>query len=153
MDGFKKNVKEIIVIGATNLKKTLDPAILRPGRFDKIIEVGLPDLKGRLDLLKHYLTKINHDRINLSVYAKRTVSFSPADIKNLVNIAALNAVKLDKDKTEMEDLDYAFDRMTMKIQKNLIGVDMKQVSVRVIGKVWIGLYDNYLKDGVKSYNE
>jgi len=57
MDGFKKT-KDILIIGATNLVETLDPAIMRPGRFDKTIEIGLPDRKGRKDLLKHYLKSV-----------------------------------------------------------------------------------------------
>ncbi len=72
----------------------MDKAILRPGRFDKIIEVGLPDKKGRFDILGKYLKEIKHKKIqSLEDLSKRTIGFSPADLKNLINIAALNAVK------------------------------------------------------------
>jgi ATP-dependent metalloprotease len=93
MDGFKQT-DNIIVIGATNIEKALDPAIKRPGRFDKIIHVPLPDVKGRQDILTYYLKKIKFaPNVDKDLLARRTTGFSGADIQTMVNVAILNAVK------------------------------------------------------------
>lgn len=114
MDGFYKK-SDIIVIGATNLKDSLDKAILRPGRFDKTIYFSLPSFKGRQELIQFYLQKIKHRKFDCSPIARLTVGFSPADIKNLVNIAALNAVKKNMKFTSEEDVMEAFNRMKIGI--------------------------------------
>ena len=92
MDGFKRT-EDILVIGATNLEKSLDPAILRAGRFDKKIQFSYPTYKGRKEIIKHYLSKVVSYGIDLDNISKRTIGFSPADLKNLVNIATIDAVK------------------------------------------------------------
>ena len=87
MDGFERN-EEIIVIGATNHEGDLDPAAVRPGRFDKKIHVPLPDVKGRQDILDLYLAKIHKaDEVDSAKLAKMTPGFSGAEIQNLVNTA------------------------------------------------------------------
>ena len=92
MDGFKRT-EEILVIGATNLEKSLDPAILRAGRFDKKIQFSYPTYKGRKEILEHYLSKVVSYGIDVEKIAKRSIGFSPADLKNLINIATIDAVK------------------------------------------------------------
>lgn len=80
MDGFKPT-DNVIVIGATNLEEAVDPAIKRPGRFDKIIHIPLPDVRGREQILRYYLKKIAHDKsIDVSSLSKRSMGFSGADI-------------------------------------------------------------------------
>ena len=89
MDGFGTN-EGIIIMAATNRPDILDPALLRPGRFDRTIYVGLPDIRGREEILKiHTKNKPLADDVDLKVIAKRTPGFTPADLENLVNEAAL----------------------------------------------------------------
>lgn len=98
MDGFKAN-EGVIVIGATNRTSDLDKALLRPGRFDTQVTVGLPDVKGRTEIIELYLDKIKAStEIDVDTIAKRTSGFSGADVQNLVNTAAIRAAvegKLD----------------------------------------------------------
>jgi ATP-dependent Zn protease len=103
MDGFKPT-DNILVIGATNNYDILDPAAIRPGRFDHKIYIPLPDMKGREDILELYLSKIVHNfgkkeltiDINVKHLAQMTPGFSGAEIKNLVNLAIIHAVKENK---------------------------------------------------------
>ena len=82
------------MIGATNLEEALDPAIKRPGRFDKIINIPLPDVKGREEIFDYYLKKIQHEEnIDKAVLARQSSGYSGADIQNVVNLAILNAIK------------------------------------------------------------
>ena len=91
MDGFKAN-EGVIVIGATNRTSDLDKALLRPGRFDTQVTVGLPDVKGRTEIIELYLDKIKAStEIDVDNIAKRTSGFSGADVQNLVNTAAIRA--------------------------------------------------------------
>uniref|UniRef100_A0A0K0EZ73 ATP-dependent zinc metalloprotease YME1L1 (inferred by orthology to a human protein) n=1 Tax=Strongyloides venezuelensis TaxID=75913 RepID=A0A0K0EZ73_STRVS len=90
MDGFGNN-EGIIVIGATNRPKDLDKALLRPGRFDILVNCPKPDLPGRIEIFKHYLDKVVHKTIKIETLAKVTTGFSAADISNVVNQAALKA--------------------------------------------------------------
>lgn len=103
----------IIVIGATNFVKTLDPALIRAGRFDKRIDVPLPDVNGREEILKLYLKNVPHGKLDLNTIAKKTRGFSGAQLENLVNIAAITASKANKNKVGMEELDQAFDRIVI----------------------------------------
>ena len=113
MDGFGAN-EGIIIIAATNRPDVLDPALLRPGRFDRQITVNLPDVKGREEILKvHAKGKTFARNVNLANIAKRTVGFSGADLENLLNEAALLAVRRDKDKITMAEIDEAHDRVLM----------------------------------------
>ena len=105
MDGFGAN-EGIIIIAATNRPDILDPALLRPGRFDRQVVVNYPDAKGREDILKvHSRAKPLADDVDLTVLAKSTAGFSGADLENLMNEAALLAAKLGKKKIEMADLE------------------------------------------------
>ncbi len=111
MDGFGRN-EGIIIIAATNRPDVLDPALLRPGRFDRQITVSLPDAKGREEILEvHSRDKIFAPDISFKYIAKRTVGFSGADLENLLNEAALLAVRRNKNEITMSELDEAYDRV------------------------------------------
>lgn len=111
MDGFGAN-EGIIMIAATNRPDILDPALLRPGRFDRQVTVGAPDVKGREEILKvHTKGKPLADEVNLSVLAKRTPGFSGADIENLANEAALLAVRNEKKIIGMAEFEEAITRI------------------------------------------
>ncbi len=113
MDGFGAN-EGIIIIAATNRPDVLDPALLRPGRFDRQVTVNLPDIKGREEILKvHARGKTFSKAVELSNIAKRTVGFSGADLENLLNEAALLAVRRNKKTISMTEIDEAHDRVLM----------------------------------------
>ncbi|HLS08087.1 ATP-dependent zinc metalloprotease FtsH [Lentibacillus sp.] len=111
MDGFGVN-EGIIIIAATNRPDILDPALLRPGRFDRQITVNRPDVKGREEVLKvHARDKPLDDTVDLKTIAMRTPGFSGADLENLLNEAALVAARFDKNKIGKDDIDEAIDRV------------------------------------------
>ncbi|WP_221569268.1 ATP-dependent zinc metalloprotease FtsH [Alkalihalobacillus sp. TS-13] len=111
MDGFSAN-EGIIIVAATNRPDILDPALLRPGRFDRQIPVGRPDVKGREAVLKvHARNKPLADSVDIKTIAMRTPGFSGADLENLLNEAALVAARQNKKQIEMEDIDEATDRV------------------------------------------
>jgi len=117
MDGFESS-EGIIVIAATNRPDILDPALLRPGRFDRQIYVPLPDVKGRLEILKiHTKDKPLADDVDLEVIARSTPGFSGADLANIVNEAALIAARKNHGKITMEDFEEAKDKVTMGIER------------------------------------
>ncbi|MFD1030295.1 ATP-dependent zinc metalloprotease FtsH [Metaplanococcus flavidus] len=111
MDGFGAN-EGIIIIAATNRPDILDPALLRPGRFDRQITVGRPDVKGREEVLKvHARNKPLDETVDMKAIAQRTPGFSGADLENLLNEAALVAARRSKLKIDMSDIDEATDRV------------------------------------------
>ncbi|PTB83283.1 ATP-dependent zinc metalloprotease FtsH [Pseudidiomarina aestuarii] len=113
MDGFEGN-EGIIVIAATNRPDVLDPALLRPGRFDRQVMVGLPDVRGREQILKVHMRKVPlGDDVNASVIARGTPGFSGADLANLVNEAALFAARGNKRVVSQEEFDKAKDKIMM----------------------------------------
>ncbi len=113
MDGFGAN-EGIIIIAATNRPDVLDPALLRPGRFDRQVTVNLPDAKGREEILEvHAKGKTFANDVNLKNIAKRTVGLSGADLENLLNEAALLTVRRNKKMITMEEIDEAHDRVLM----------------------------------------
>ncbi|HBL54325.1 MAG TPA: ATP-dependent metallopeptidase FtsH/Yme1/Tma family protein [Deltaproteobacteria bacterium] len=113
MDGFEVN-EGIIVIAATNRPDVLDPALLRPGRFDRHVVVPLPDIKGRENILKTHSKNIELNKeVNLNTIARGTPGFTGADLANLVNEAALWAARQDKDAVGNEDFEYARDKVMM----------------------------------------
>ena len=113
MDGFGEN-EGIIIIAATNRPDVLDPALLRPGRFDRQITVSLPDVKGREEILGvHARNKKLNKGVTLKSLAKRTPGFSGADLENLLNEAALLAVRRNKNEITMSEVDEATDRVLM----------------------------------------
>jgi cell division protease FtsH len=113
MDGFSPN-ESVIVLAATNRPDVLDPALLRPGRFDRHVTVDRPTRKGRLDILKVHTRNIPLDSdVDLDSIARGTVGMSGADLANLVNEAALLATRENKDKVDMRDFDAARDKIIM----------------------------------------
>ncbi len=117
MDGFESN-EGVILISATNRPDVLDPALLRPGRFDRQVVVPLPDIKGREGILAVHMKKTPiADDVNITVLAKGTPGFSGADLENLVNEAALLAAKHEKEKVEMIDFEEAKDKVYMGLER------------------------------------
>ncbi len=113
MDGFEGN-EGIIVIAATNRPDVLDPALLRPGRFDRQVVVPLPDIRGREQILKVHMRKIAlGDNVDASIIARGTPGFSGADLANLINEAALFAARANKEKVDMEEFERAKDKVMM----------------------------------------
>jgi cell division protease FtsH len=113
MDGFDQN-ESVIVLAATNRNDVLDPALLRPGRFDRQVTVGLPDRLGRLAILKiHTRGKPLATDVKLEKLARGTIGFSGADLANLANEAALNAARRNAKKISMRDFSDAFDRLLL----------------------------------------
>jgi cell division protease FtsH len=117
MDGFETN-QGVIILAATNRPDVLDPALLRPGRFDRQVVVSHPDVKGRLEILKVHTRNIPLDeRVNLEQIARGTPGFSGADLANLVNEAALLAARKSKSKVEMSDFEAAKDKVLMGVER------------------------------------
>ncbi|PYQ28184.1 MAG: cell division protein FtsH [Acidobacteria bacterium] len=117
MDGFESN-DGVILIAGTNRPDVLDPALLRPGRFDRRVVVDLPDLKGREGILRVHTRNIPlAEDVDLAVVARGTPGFSGADIANLVNESALAAARYDKKKVQMVDFEYAKDKVLMGVER------------------------------------
>jgi cell division protease FtsH len=120
MDGFESN-EGVILIAATNRPDVLDPALLRPGRFDRRVIVDRPDINGRLGILKvHTRTIPLDDDVQLSVIARGTPGFAGADLANLVNEAALIAARLNKKKVQMADFEFAKDKVMMGVERKTL---------------------------------
>jgi cell division protease FtsH len=117
MDGFEAN-QGVIIIAATNRPDVLDPALLRPGRFDRQVVVPQPDVKGRLEILKVHTKNIPLDEhVNLDEIARGTPGFSGADLENLVNESALLAARKGKSKVERSDFEFAKDKVLMGVER------------------------------------
>ncbi|WP_339252506.1 ATP-dependent zinc metalloprotease FtsH [Sporosarcina sp. FSL W8-0480] len=142
MDGFDGN-EGIIIVAATNRPDILDPALLRPGRFDRQITVGRPDVKGREAVLKvHARNKPLDDTVNMKALAQRTPGFSGADLENLLNEAALVAARRGKTKIDMADIDEATDRVIAGPAKTSRVISEKErniVAFHEAGHVVVGL--------------
>ena len=142
MDGFGEN-EGIIIIAATNRPDVLDPALLRPGRFDRQVTVNLPDVKGREEILKvHARNKVLADGVNIEALAKRTPGYSGADLENLLNEAALLAVRRNKEAITMSEIDEASDRVLMgpaKSSKTRSENDRKLVAYHESGHAVVGI--------------
>jgi cell division protease FtsH len=120
MDGFESN-EGVILIAATNRPDVLDPALLRPGRFDRRVVVDRPDINGRLGILKVHTRNIPLDEnVNLMVIARGTPGFAGADLSNLVNEAALIAARRNKKKVDMEDFEFAKDKVLMGVERKTL---------------------------------
>jgi cell division protease FtsH len=117
MDGFESN-EGVILIAATNRPDVLDPALLRPGRFDRRVVVDRPDINGRLGILKVHTREIPlSDDVQLEVLARGTPGFAGADLANMVNEAALVAAGRGRDKVSMEDFEFAKDKVLMGVER------------------------------------
>lgn len=142
MDGFGAN-EGIIIIAATNRPDVLDPALLRPGRFDRQVTVNLPDSKEREEILEvHARNKVFSSDVNLENVSQRTPGFSGADLENLLNEAALLAVRRDKDAITMDEIDEATDRVLLgpaKTSRRITDKEKKLVAIHEAGHAVIGI--------------
>jgi len=142
MDGFGAN-EGIIIIAATNRPDVLDPALLRPGRFDRQVTVSLPDANAREEILQvHARNKIFDKDVNLKAVSQRTPGFSGADLENLLNEAALLAVRRNKDAITMDEIDEATDRVLMgpaKTSRKISEKEKRLVSIHESGHAVIGI--------------
>ena len=126
MDGFDTS-EGIIVIAATNRPDILDPALLRPGRFDRQIFIPRPDVKGRYEILKvHAKNKKLADDVDLELVARATPGFTGADLENLLNEAALLAARNGKDRITMEEVEEAIDRITMGLERKGMAISPEE---------------------------
>ena len=126
MDGFDAR-KGVIIMGATNRPEVLDPALLRPGRFDRQVLVDKPDVRGREEILRiHVKTVKLADGVDLRVIAARTAGFAGADLANLVNEGALLAARKDKTAVEMKDFEEAIDRLIAGLEKKRVMSDKER---------------------------
>ncbi len=129
MDGFDSN-EGVILIAATNRPDVLDPALLRPGRFDRQVVVPRPDLKGRLQILKVHAAKIKmSDSVDLEIIAKGTPGFSGADLANLMNESALLAARANKNEVDTSDIESAKDRVIMGAERRSMVIPEKDKRV------------------------
>ncbi|OFZ46885.1 MAG: cell division protein FtsH [Bdellovibrionales bacterium RIFOXYB1_FULL_37_110] len=142
MDGFESN-EGVILIAATNRMDVLDPALLRPGRFDRRVTVGLPDVRGRLGILKVHTKKTPLEvNVNLENIAKGTPGFTGADLANLVNEAALQAARMSKKHLEDDDFEFAKDKVLMGPERKSMIISDKEKRVTAYheaGHVLVGM--------------
>jgi len=125
MDGFQQS-QGVIVIAATNFPESLDPALVRPGRFDKLVAVVLPDIRGRVQILQHYMhgVKVAKD-VDAKILARGTPGFSGADLQNMVNQAAIQASKLHAKEVDLPHFEWAKDRIIMGVERKSHYLDPK----------------------------
>ncbi len=144
LDGFDSS-EGIIVIAATNRPDILDPALLRPGRFDRQISVPKPDVKGRYEILKVHVKKKNiplDDDIDLMVIARGTPGFSGADLANIVNEAALLAARRRKEKVGMKEFEDAMDRIMMGLERKGMAItpaEKEKIAYHEVGHAIVGM--------------
>ena len=132
MDGFESN-EGVILVSATNRPDVLDPALLRPGRFDRQIVVNRPDVKGRAGILGVHTRKVPlADDVDLHVVARGTVGFCGADLANLVNEAALNAARYNQKTVMMQDLEFAKDKVMMGSERRSLVISDEEKQVTAI---------------------
>ncbi|MGC8769388.1 ATP-dependent zinc metalloprotease FtsH [Calditerrivibrio sp.] len=129
MDGFE-STEGVILIAATNRPDVLDPALLRPGRFDRQVVVPRPDVKGRYEILKVHASKVPlGDDVDLEVIAKSTPGFAGAELANLVNEAALLAARKNKEKVNMDDFEEAKDKVMMGKERRSVAISDEEKKV------------------------
>ncbi|MDX9754967.1 MAG: ATP-dependent zinc metalloprotease FtsH, partial [bacterium] len=145
MDGFNKN-EEIILIAATNRPDVLDPALLRPGRFDRQVVIDSPDLNGRVGILKvHSKAIVMAKDVDLNILARRTPGFSGADLYNAVNEAALLAARKNKDCVDMEEFEEAIERVTAGPERKSRAITEKEkriVAYHESGHALVGIFND-----------
>ncbi len=146
MDGFESN-ENVILIAATNRPDVLDPALLRPGRFDRQVTVSNPDIKGREEILKVHVRKVPLAKdVNLSVIARGTPGFSGADLANLVNEAALLAARKNKRKVTSKDFDDAKDKVLMGNERKSMAMDEKEKQLTAYHEAGHAICSLYVKE-------
>ena len=136
MDGFEQN-SGVIIIAATNRPDVLDPALLRPGRFDRQVVVDRPDVKGREGILKVHTRKIPLDpEVDLKVLAKGTPGLAGAELANLVNEAALLAARQNKKTVNMDDFEDAKDKVMMGMERKSMIISDKEKKNHSLSRNW-----------------
>jgi cell division protease FtsH len=148
MDGFEPN-EAVIIIAATNRPDILDPALLRPGRFDRQVTVDLPDIKGRTEILKVHAAKVPlSEDVHLELIARGTPGFSGADLANLVNEAALIAASKNKSNIQMQDFEEAKDKLTLGKKKKSRVIpeeDKRLTAYHEIGHVLTSIFQDLVE--------
>ncbi|KAK6520372.1 hypothetical protein TWF506_000644 [Arthrobotrys conoides] len=126
LDGFAPN-SGVIFLAATNFPQLLDKALTRPGRFDRTVNVPLPDVRGRIEILKHYVKSIKASTdVDLQIIARGTPGFSGAELENLINQAAVRASKLRESQVRMDDLEWAKDKILMGAERRSAVISQKE---------------------------
>ncbi|ORJ63049.1 ATP-dependent zinc metalloprotease FtsH [Geothermobacter hydrogeniphilus] len=144
MDGFESN-EGVILIAATNRPDVLDPALLRPGRFDRQVVVPRPDIKGRLKILQVHARKVQMaDNVDLETVARGTPGFSGADLANLVNEAALLAARADKNRVETAELEAAKDKVMMGAERRSMVITEEEKKVTAYHEAGHALVSQYI---------
>ncbi|UNI20276.1 i-AAA protease yme1 [Purpureocillium takamizusanense] len=146
LDGFDQDTK-IIIMGATNLPKLLDKALTRPGRFDRHINVDLPDVRGRLAILKHHAKKIKcAPDVDLEAVAARSPGRSGAELENMLNLAALRASRARATMVSKQDMEWAYDRVTMGAERKSMVVTEKEKEMTAYHEAGHALVQLFDKD-------
>ena len=143
LDGFDQSTG-VVFIAATNFPQMLDQALTRPGRFDRQIHIELPDVRGRVDVLKHYMKNMQiATEVDASILARGTPGFSGADLENLINQAAVHASKVGRKKVDMKDLEWAKDRVLMGAERKSMVLQEKDklaTAYHEAGHALVGLF-------------
>lgn len=128
MDGFDGR-KGVVILAATNRPESLDKALLRPGRFDRRVQMELPDLEGRKAILDVHLKKVKHENVNLDIVAMSTAGSSGAELANIVNEAALRAVRMGRKSVTTSDLEESVETVLAGAQKKnaILSADEKKI--------------------------
>ena len=146
MDGFESN-EGVILIAATNRPDVLDPALLRPGRFDRQVVVPLPDIRGRAKILQVHARKVPLAKdVDLEVIAKGTPGFSGADLENLINEAALLAARADKNEVDREDIESAKDKVLMGAERRSMVITEEEKKVTAYHETGHALVAMYIPE-------
>ncbi|KAL1881396.1 hypothetical protein VTK73DRAFT_4156 [Phialemonium thermophilum] len=147
LDGFDQN-SGVIILGATNFPESLDKALTRPGRFDRHVTVPLPDVRGRLAILKHHATKIKAAAdIDLKSIALSTSGLSGAELESIVNQAAVHASKLKAAAVTQRDLDWAKDKVIMGAERKSMVLSPKEKEMTAYHEAGHALVSYYTRDG------
>ncbi|KAL2263866.1 hypothetical protein VTK26DRAFT_4662 [Humicola hyalothermophila] len=150
MDGFAQN-SGVIILAATNFPESLDKALTRPGRFDRHVVVSLPDVRGRISILKHHAKKIKMgDDVNLEAIAGRTSGMSGADLENIVNQAAVHASKSKAKAVMQADFEWAKDKVIMGAEKRSMVISPKEKEMTAYheaGHALVAYYSNNSSSG------
>ncbi len=151
MDGFEPN-SGVILLASTNRPDVLDPALLRPGRFDRQITVALPDVKGREGILKVHAAKVKlSEEVNLGIIAKATPGFSGADLANMINEAALLASRKDLEAIDMQTMEEAKDKVMMGAERRSLVVTEKEKEMVAYHEAGHALVAKFLPDADPVY--
>jgi ATP-dependent metalloprotease len=153
LDGFEQN-SGVIIIGATNFPKSLDKALTRPGRFDRLVSVPLPDMRGRIEILKHHSKKIKASPdVNLETIAALSSGMSGADLESIVNQAAVHATKAKKTSVTTADFDWARDKVIMGPERKTMVITPKEKEMTAYheaGHALVSYYANAAKGGPRE---